>query len=341
MNIDHHSVQEYELEISSDCNAACPLCARTNYRFSQFGNDNLTLQDIMHIFPDETYIKNKKFMLCGVFGDPIVNPECMEICRYLSDNGASFISLSTNGGYNNVQWWSEIAKIKNVEVDFAVDGHADTNHIYRVNVKWEVVRRNMQAFSDAGGKGTWVYLTFDHNDCEYDIAKEDAKTLGFKFKEHDSARTKLNKISRSVDRKTKKVVSIKNSQTKSNIDLDEIRTVRKLQFSKNIKELEKWKDTIYCKSTNNRMLYISSTGHLFPCCFLHDTHRLRPQQVLTNTYPIDFNNLKLHSIDDVLASKFFINLEDSWNPNHPNHMPRCMSTCAAHGTYSKNRSKKV
>ena len=55
---------------------------------------NLTLEQIQTWFPNPNGIK---FKFCGVLGDPIVNPQCMEITKYLVDNGGE-IQYSTNGG---------------------------------------------------------------------------------------------------------------------------------------------------------------------------------------------------------------------------------------------------
>ena len=36
-------------------------------------------------------------------------------------------------------------------------------HLYRVNVKWKTVLRNMTAYAKTGGNCLWQYLVFDHN----------------------------------------------------------------------------------------------------------------------------------------------------------------------------------
>ena len=93
-----------ELEISSDCNAACPGCARTQ-NLDILQPQNITLKQIQEWFPDQSSIQDIMFKFCGVLGDPIVNPDCLEITRYLVDRGAR-IQYSTNGGRNNAEWWA-------------------------------------------------------------------------------------------------------------------------------------------------------------------------------------------------------------------------------------------
>ena len=136
--------------IRDSCNAQCPLCARTEMGMPLKGNSEISLQDIMRIFKTEQSIEGKEFKLCGVLGDPIVHPQCLEICEWLGNKGGNVI-ISTNGGYNTPDWWTKLAKVKNLKVDFSVDGFENTNHIYRVNVKWDILVRNMKAFAQAGG----------------------------------------------------------------------------------------------------------------------------------------------------------------------------------------------
>ena len=192
MNID--SIRKIELEITSDCNAACPGCARTqNPDILEI--KSFTIDDLVRMFPDERYIKDKEFFLCGVLGDPAVNKDAVKMTRYLTDNGCKLCQWSTNGAYQRAEWWQELGEISKetglVHVDFCIDGHEKTNHIYRVNTKWSILDRNIQAFSDAGGNGYWIYIVFDHNENEVEKAREHAKKLGFKFATRTGMRNSL------------------------------------------------------------------------------------------------------------------------------------------------------
>jgi len=100
------NIERVELEISSDCNAACPGCARTQ-NLDILQPKNLTIDQIRTWFPDRLHIENKIFKLCGVLGDPIVNPDCMEITKWLLAHGGR-VHYSTNGGRNSADWWYEL-----------------------------------------------------------------------------------------------------------------------------------------------------------------------------------------------------------------------------------------
>jgi len=53
-------LHKIELEITSDCNAACPGCARTLFE-GKYAIKNLTIDDIKRIFPNKEAINNKEF----------------------------------------------------------------------------------------------------------------------------------------------------------------------------------------------------------------------------------------------------------------------------------------
>ena len=113
--MDLSKLEKVELEITSDCNAACPGCART--RPAKEGTleiNHIGLDDLIRLFPPGDY-DGVEFKFCGVLGDPIVHPQCLEICEWLGSKGGNVI-ISTNGGYNTPEWWSKLAKVKNLKV---------------------------------------------------------------------------------------------------------------------------------------------------------------------------------------------------------------------------------
>merc|ERR1711991_170093 len=76
----------------------------------------------------------------------------------------------TNGGYKSKEWWSV----------FAIDGLADTHHLYRVNTRFERVIENAKAFIEGGGNAQWSFIRFGHNQHQEEQARKLAKEIGFK-----------------------------------------------------------------------------------------------------------------------------------------------------------------
>lgn len=336
MNIDN--IHKIELEITSDCNAACPGCARTQnldiLKISKFG-----LDDIRRLFPNQQYIKNKQFKLCGVLGDPILNSECIDIVEYLISNGAK-CQISTNGAYQTAQWWKKLGSLGNqLEVMFCVDGYENTNHIYRVNTNWKVLTRNMQAYSDAGGKGTWVFIVFDHNECDIDLAKGFAKKLGFKFATRTGMRNSYYDWLSVIQKKNVvKEQIITTTGKKEHSKKDQVKKLDNFIANENKTELETNEilKSISCKLVHEGEIFISSQLELWPCCFLWDSAFKNKENILEklNDYYPGWNSLETRGIEDVLKHPWFDKiLQESWNPAHSKHLSRCIRTCAYNKAY--------
>jgi len=191
------TINKIELEITSNCNAACPGCART-LNPDKFSINTISLLDIKKMFPSKEFITGKKFKFCGVLGDPAFNKECVDMVEYLVDHGG-YCEISTNGGIQSTDWWSNLGKIAAkcpnlVHIHFCVDGYKETNHIYRVNTVYDVIDRNMQAFSESAppNHASWIYIVFDHNEHELPLAEQRAKELNFMFATRTGMRNSYN-----------------------------------------------------------------------------------------------------------------------------------------------------
>lgn len=184
-NFNFKSITEYQIEITSHCNAACPQCPRNN--FGTGINPHMYLEHLSYDIIDKAFpeklVKNlKEVFFCGSYGDPIVHPDFLEICKsFRKKNPNIWIYLHTNGGARNIEWWQELAKIINGcgKIDFGIDGLEDTNHLYRKNVSFNKVINNAKAFIQAGGKAQWNFLIFEHNEHQVELAENLSKEYGF------------------------------------------------------------------------------------------------------------------------------------------------------------------
>ena len=329
-------IDNYELEISTDCNAECPLCQRTRMGMPLRGNNNISLDDLKSIFYKDEYINGKEFKLCGVLGNPILNPECIDIGDFLSRKGARKIALSTNGGMNTPEWWVKLAKIPNVQVDFCVDGFKDTNHIYRVNVKWPILLRNMEAYSEAKGKATWVYIPFSHNEDDFEKAKKLSNELGFRFIKRTSGRNVLSKKTHK-SRKMVKAVSLTDSKKIPHKNLDLVKKTIQAYGNNDKEYLDKVATTVKCKHLNSPEAYIGADLTLWPCCFLYDQNT--KSKVIPDGIDEDFNDLRKHTIDDILSTEFYSTLTERWNGSHPDHLFRCLKSCGNNAIYLNKKTE--
>lgn len=363
MNID--SIKKIELEITSNCNAACPGCARTQnpdiLEINSFG-----INDLMRLFPTARHIKDKRFKFCGVLGDPAFNPDCLPMVDYLTLHGG-YCQLSTNGGVQTADWWKQLGAISNrtrkVDVVFCVDGHKETNHIYRVNTVFDIIDRNMSAYAQGGGAGTWMFIVFDHNEHELALAEDHAKRLGFKFATRTGMRNSMHDwvaVVRKKDGVTKQVVKqevvITTTGDKEHSKKEQVKELQ--QFIETYKapdipvleNEETWSqrvideqakkneivDSIVCKLVHEGEIFIAADQTLWPCCFLWDSYFKNKEDIRTklSEYTTGWNSLKDKTIDEVLQNKWFSEtLELSWDPAHNQHLARCIKTCGYKKAY--------
>ena len=97
------NLNKINAELTNYCNAACPMCAR----YSIDGILNKEIVNTMHT--SLALIKEKigidvikrlqNFTSCGNLGDGAMNPECLEIYKWLRQTNPTLgLNLHTNGG---------------------------------------------------------------------------------------------------------------------------------------------------------------------------------------------------------------------------------------------------
>ncbi len=175
------------IELSTHCNAACPLCPRyyegTNIVRPDLELTSITLENFKKYFPDNTIKQLYKILFCGTMGDPMMAKECYEIFEHVWKlNAHCQQTVHSNGGLRNPAFWRKMGhlfKHDKMKMVFSIDGLEDTNHIYRRGVEWKKVMENAQAFISVGGHATWEFLIFRHNEHQVEEARQLAKEMGF------------------------------------------------------------------------------------------------------------------------------------------------------------------
>lgn len=303
----YSEIKTVHLELTDNCNAACPMCARNingGEDNPQLPGSELFLDDVKKIF-EPSFIKQlDRLYMCGNYGDPIAAKDTLEIFSYFRENNPNLnLSMHTNGSAKKPEWWAELAKVlgNNGYVIFGIDGLEDTNHFYRQNTVWSKIMENAQAFIEAGGRARWDYIVFAHNEHQVEEAEALAKKMGFeKFQIKKSARffssssgvTK--EMHQSANRKgmeTTLLQAPKNPKYR-NSALDKLGEIAKTDIIKFIpskkedltgktfpqffkrdpekkKPMEKYWDEvpIKCKVQEEKSIYITSEGIVQPCCW--------------------------------------------------------------------------
>ena len=232
------NVKIVHLEPTTNCNAACPQCLRTR---TSFEPNELSLDKVKNLFDVGVLMQLDKIYMCGNYGDPASASQTIEMFEYFkSVNPNIVIGMNSNGGIRHPEWWAKLAKVMNGPNDyvvFSIDGLEDTNHIYRVNVRWSKVMENAKAFIDAGGNAHWDMLIFEHNKHQVDSVNALAKSMGFKWFR--------SKVSRRFQR----------------FPVDGLSAP--LQFTDN----RVFEGTIECSAMKENSIFVDASGKVYPCCW--------------------------------------------------------------------------
>ena len=255
-------IKQIELELSSHCNASCPLCPRNLFGHNielGYTKKHLSLKEIKQILSQDFLKQIELIKFEGNFGDPLSNPELLDIVEYLDKP----THIVTNGYFRNEKFWKKLANY-DVKIEFGIDGADQQTHSrYRRGTNLKKILNNAQTFIQAGGHAIWKMIKFDFNNNQIDNCKQLASEIGFaEFELVDHGRN-----NGPVFDQSGKLVDVigdfpgsldfehyKNLVASGEMLLEDI-------DQPNVKKIN-------CVSKNNNMIYISSTGEVYPCCFM-------------------------------------------------------------------------
>src|SRR6056300_578046 len=106
------NIRSIHLEVTSKCQARCPMCPRRVHGGPLL--EGLYLEEIdigtfENWFPRSFVRQLKHLNMCGNLGDPIVAKDTLEIFRYLRQtNPEMALQMHTNGSGRNAGWWQDL-----------------------------------------------------------------------------------------------------------------------------------------------------------------------------------------------------------------------------------------
>jgi MoaA/NifB/PqqE/SkfB family radical SAM enzyme len=262
-----NELKSIHLEITNRCQASCPMCSRNVHGGIDNPNlklDDWSLDDYKQIISSEVLAQLQDIYFCGNFGDPIINNNLIEMCRYSGElNPEINIRIHTNGGARNSNWWKELAESlpKNHKVIFGIDGLEDTHHIYRIGTTYDNVIKNAKTFIDAGGRAEWVFIKFKHNEHQEVEAKKRATELGFESFSMKNTTRFVGEPRFDVRDKQGNVLYYLEPPSDHKVKIITEETVNIVKSWTKQAEIE-------CKVQELKEVYIDSHRHLYPCCFL-------------------------------------------------------------------------
>lgn len=332
-----NELKQIHLEITNNCQASCPMCARNVN--GGLENPNIVLQswsieDFKSIMTPEVLNQLDGYYFCGNFGDPIINNNLIDMCKYSKETAPNCkVIVHTNGSARSTSWWKELAASlpKDHNVLFAIDGLEDTHHLYRIGTNFNTILENAKSFIDAGGKADWVFIKFKHNEHQVEQARKLSKELGFEtFTVKNSSRFVITPYVDAVDRNG--VVTHKiEPPTETPIKFIDRKTIEAID--------EIVEDSVIdCKVKNDKEIYIDAYKNLYPCChvasipYLHKTlpgfSMLKDRMVTEHNHMAgllgEYNTLN-KSIKDIIDSEEYQTIwENLWTVDK---MLICVRTC--------------
>jgi|TARA_B110000438_G_C15797776_1_gene643638 MoaA/NifB/PqqE/SkfB family radical SAM enzyme len=176
------------LEASTRCNLLCPGCNRTQQQ-DLFTPSDLSIEDFKLLVRPENNLHALTYNMA--LGDPIYSGTLFEQLKHINTlENRPVLFFSTNGSGRSNSWWEQFANYLNPTnpmnenfpgdtIEFAVDGLKDTNHIYRINSKWDSIINGMKTLREKyTGKLAWRYLVFEHNYHQVAEAQKLATDIG-------------------------------------------------------------------------------------------------------------------------------------------------------------------
>jgi MoaA/NifB/PqqE/SkfB family radical SAM enzyme len=299
-------ITSVHLEITSKCQARCPMCPRRLHGGPLLEGmylKEIDLKTFTDWFPRNFVSQLKHVYMCGNLGDPMIANDTTEIFRYMRQiNPDMSLQMHTNGSGRNREWWEDLAKM-NVKVVFGIDGLSDTHSLYRINTDWNKVISNAKAFIDAGGHARWDMLVFAHNEHQVEDCERMSKDLGFQgFSVKHTTRFRDGKFDVIDDG-----YNLMHTLFPSQKSLEMIDSVKKAQ-----REIM---PAITCKAKTDSAIYVAANGNVSPCCWL-DMEWMPKQAERRLDYMIKIKqvpNLNQNTLAEIFDSRYFDKIQNSWS----------------------------
>jgi MoaA/NifB/PqqE/SkfB family radical SAM enzyme len=328
-------IRKVHLEISSKCNAACPRCPRNTFGYP-FNNGyiehDMTVDEAKKIFTTDFLIQLDHIMVNGNFGDAIVNQHTIPILTYFKESNPSItLDIITNGSARNTEFWKQLANL-GVEVHFSIDGLLDTNHLYRQNTNFDKIIENAKAFIDAGGTANWKWVKFKHNEHQIEEARQLANDLGFtNFYTVWDGRD----VGPVFDRHGEMVYYIDNGRNDFHLDANTPvnNIIQSFNHKVDFRSIDYTTKDIDCEVMHDSSIYVSSTGNVYPCCYLGFEPKTYGKgtfmQVVNNQISeiMYENNALEYDLEHCI--QWFRNVTNSWNIStcEGGKLLQCNETC--------------
>jgi MoaA/NifB/PqqE/SkfB family radical SAM enzyme len=165
IDLDKETVLDIELELSTLCNAKCPLCYRSYETYDEHYPTNIVrpLKNIINQL--EEYPNIEWVRLVGSISEPTLYPHFFELVKYIKTRNVK-IEICTNGSTNDIKWWEDLSLLltKDDKIFFTICGSTQELHeTYRVNTNLKKILENAKSFRSESKNDYAQCIQFDYN----------------------------------------------------------------------------------------------------------------------------------------------------------------------------------
>lgn len=347
------------VDITTNCNAGCPMCHRTNpdnkcKTAEWLPTIDWSLEQFKKAYPKNVIEVVAKITICGTWGDPIINKDFLEIIKYIRETNKKIsISIHTNGSLRDGDFWWELGVIggKRLTVTFAVEGIDQKMHeMYRQKTFLDKILNNMQIISNTKANIRTQTLIFKHNKpylkdieklCYENGSKHHlhiytdrwTRRNPFTFLDSKGEEQKLEEVKENIPDNTVIIENKKLKIRRESYESFQVATIKRQ--SKSPKELKK----INCKWEIDNRVLVNPDGQVLPCCYFANSHFFnsitnKENNLVTHPLIKHYNQYKKshnvfhNNLLDIIKSDWFRKkLPDSWNSDSP--VPQCSKHCGS------------
>jgi sulfatase maturation enzyme AslB (radical SAM superfamily) len=284
-----------------------------NYRGSDYNSGypdtELSLDHIRKIFQPVFLAQLERVNFNGNLGDFALARDAREIVQFFVEHNIK-VDINTNGSLRSESWWASLAHPL-VSVGWAIDGLADTHALYRQDTDWHKVTANARAFIEAGGRATWRFVPFEHNQHQQAECEQLSRDWGFwRFeniwdgRDRGPVYTRGGDFSHDIGKPYESTPTRVEPLRESHITWYNAQSVRH--------ERDSDKLNLFCVHKKNQEIYLAADGTVYPCCYLgfypnsmHHPGNAELRELVTE------NNALEYPLEHCL--NWFDSVESSWD----------------------------
>ena len=354
------------LDLTTRCNAGCPQCHRTDLNGfkmdKRLTNVVWSIEQFKKAFTVEDCNQISTFDLCGLYGDPMMVPDIVQIVRYIrQSNPQAKIQINTNGSLRSEDVWWDLcmAGRQNLIFFISVEGTTQKMHeIYRQHTFLDKILANMDLIKQTDSIINTQCLVWRHNEDHLQEIEKlcrdhgstshriSVTTRNRNFKNgriewHNPRSNGQNYLERSTHTPGETVDGYVQVERRRYVKSDELQEHDIQEHERTKIDIQTRDDgDISCEWGNKNALSMDFNGFIHPCCYFHNPIQMLGLSSNEENFEKRFNehhvikkyrerekemNVFHNSMKNIIDHVWFKEtLQDSWKKN-PNE--QCVVSC--------------